>query len=75
MRNVYPDLSWTYHELPDGLLVLHVDRGGFDGALRARLVAVGARRAWNARVIGVRVAPTRPSCGRRDGVEHTRVGS
>ena len=50
VRNVYPDLSWTYHELPGGLSYLNVDRGGFDGALRARVVAVGGRIAWDARV-------------------------
>jgi flavin-dependent dehydrogenase len=50
VRNVYPDLSWTYHDLPDGMSYLNVDRGGFDAALRARLCAVGGRIAWSHRV-------------------------
>src|SRR4029453_16654109 len=49
VRNVYPDLSWTYHELPGGLHYQNVDRGGFDAALRARLRAVGGRIAWDHR--------------------------
>jgi flavin-dependent dehydrogenase len=50
VRNVYPDLSWTRHEIPGGLSYLNVDRGGFDAALRARLRAVGGRIAWSHRV-------------------------
>jgi flavin-dependent dehydrogenase len=50
VRNVYPDLSWTHHDLPDGIAYLNVDRGGFDAALRARLRAVGGRIAWGHRV-------------------------
>ena len=57
VRNVYPDLSWTYHELPGGLHYQNVDRGGFDAALRARLRAVGGRIAWGHRVTAVDVRP------------------
>jgi flavin-dependent dehydrogenase len=55
VRNVYPDLSWTYHELPAGLHYLNVDRGGFDAALRARLRAAGGRIAWDHRVTAIDV--------------------
>jgi flavin-dependent dehydrogenase len=55
VRNVYPDLSWTYHELPGGLHYQNVDRGGFDAALRARLRAVGGRIAWDHRVAALDV--------------------
>jgi flavin-dependent dehydrogenase len=70
VRNVYPDLTWTYHELPDGFSYLNVDRGGFDGALRARLVAVGGRIGWNARVVGVDVGPDAAVVRTADGAEH-----
>ena len=50
VRNVYPDLSWTYHEFPEGISYLNVDRGGFNAALRARLRAAGGRIAWDHRV-------------------------
>ncbi len=49
-RNVYPDLSWTYHPIPTSVSPVQVDRGGFNAALRRRLVEVGGRLAWNARV-------------------------
>ncbi len=49
-RNVYPDLSWTYHPIPQFTYPVQVDRGGFNAALRRRLVEVGGRLAWNARV-------------------------
>ncbi len=55
VRNVYPDLSWTYHELPRELHYLNVDRGGFDAALRARLRDAGGRIAWDRRVTDVDV--------------------
>lgn len=50
VRNVYPDLSWTYHPLPDGISYVHVDRGGFNAALRTRLGEAGGRLVWDARV-------------------------
>jgi flavin-dependent dehydrogenase len=50
-RNVYPDLSWTYHPIPDFTWPVQVDRGGFNAALRRRLVEAGARLVWNARVV------------------------
>lgn len=49
-RNVYPDLSWTYHPIPTSVCPVQVDRGGFNAALRRRLVEVGGRLVWNARV-------------------------
>jgi flavin-dependent dehydrogenase len=49
-RNVYPDLSWTYHPIPSPVFPAQVDRGGFNAALRRRLVEVGGRIVWNARV-------------------------
>ena len=55
VRNVYPDLSWTYHDLPGGLHYQNVDRGGFDAALRARFRAVGGRISWDHRVTAVDV--------------------
>jgi flavin-dependent dehydrogenase len=49
-RNVYPDLSWTYHPIPNSVFPVQVDRGGFNAALRRRLVEAGGRLIWNARV-------------------------
>ncbi len=49
-RNVYPDLSWTYHPIQTSLFPAQVDRGGFNAALRRRLVEAGGRIVWNARV-------------------------
>jgi len=50
VRNVYPDLSWTCHELPVGISYVHVDRGGFNAALRSAVVAAGGHLLWDARV-------------------------
>jgi flavin-dependent dehydrogenase len=49
-RNVYPDLSWTYHPISVPVCPVQVDRGGFNAALRRRLVEAGGRIIWNARV-------------------------
>ena len=49
-RNVYPDLSWTYHPIPSATCPVQVDRGGFNASLRRRMVEAGARIVWNARV-------------------------
>ena len=49
-RNVYPDLSWTYHPIPTPVSPVQVDRGGFNAALRRRLVEAGGRLVWNSRV-------------------------
>jgi menaquinone-9 beta-reductase len=49
-RNVYPDLSWTYHPIPTQECPIQVDRGGFNAALRRRLVEAGAQLRWNARI-------------------------
>ena len=49
-RNVYPDLSWTYHPIPTPVSPVQVDRGGFNAALRRRLVEVGGQLVWNSRV-------------------------
>ena len=43
VRNVYPDLSWTMHAIPEGLGHLAIDRGGFNAALRKRAGQAGAR--------------------------------
>ncbi len=53
VRNVYPDLSWTYHPMPRPPFAVQVDRGGFNAALRKRLVEVGCKLVWNARVTDV----------------------
>ena len=50
IRNVYPDLSWTYHPIPHSVRPVQVDRGGFNAALRKRLIEVGGNLVWNARV-------------------------
>jgi flavin-dependent dehydrogenase len=42
-RNVYPDLSWTYHPISLPVCPVQVDRGGFNAALRRRLVEAGGR--------------------------------
>src|ERR1700735_5510636 len=49
-RNVYPDLSWTYHAIPRPFCPSVVDSGAFNAALRRRLVEVGGRLVCNARV-------------------------
>lgn len=49
-RNVYPDLSWTYHPIVTAIFPVQVDRGGFNAALRRRMVEAGGRLVWNARV-------------------------
>ncbi len=41
VRNVYPDRSWTLHDFPPGFFYVHVDRGGFNAALRRKLVDAG----------------------------------
>jgi len=53
VRNVYPDLSWTYHAFPEGMSYVHVDRGGFNASLRSRLAAIGGRLVWDARITEV----------------------
>ena len=70
VRNVYPDLSWTFHELPEGFSYLNVDRGGFDAALRARLRAVGGRIAWGERVTDIDVRPDEVVVRTAESVEH-----
>jgi flavin-dependent dehydrogenase len=55
IRNVYPDLSWTYHPIPHSTCPVHVDRGGFNAALRKRMVEVGGQLVWNARVTDVEI--------------------
>lgn len=70
VRNVYPDLSWTYHAFPEGFSYLNVDRGGFDAALRARLVAVGGRIAWDRRVTEMDVRADQAIVRTAKGTEH-----
>jgi menaquinone-9 beta-reductase len=57
VRNVYPDLSYTVHPLPDGFRYVHVERNGFHRALRARLQAVGGRIRFDSRVGGISIGP------------------
>jgi flavin-dependent dehydrogenase len=52
-RNVYPDLSWTYHPIATANFPVQVDRGGYNAALRRRLVEAGGRLQWNARITGL----------------------
>src|SRR5258708_19502740 len=49
-RNVYPDLSWTYHPIPSSIFPVQVDRGGFNAALRRRLAELGRRLPRNPRL-------------------------
>ena len=53
VRNVYPDLSWTLHRMPDGVSFVNVDRGGFNSALRRRVLAAGGRIVPDVRVVDV----------------------
>jgi hypothetical protein len=69
VRNVYPDLSWTYHEFPEGISYLNVDRGGFNAALRARLRTAGGRIAWDHRVTEVEVRAEAAFVRTADGAE------
>ncbi len=72
-RNVYPDLSWTYHPITSPVCPAQVDRGGFNAALRRRLVEVGggwsgmrASLTWNfAATRPLRSPPTVTSTRRR----------
>ncbi|HXJ33377.1 MAG TPA: FAD-dependent oxidoreductase [Candidatus Eisenbacteria bacterium] len=70
VRNVYPDLSWTYHALPDGISYLNVDRGGFDAALRTRFAAVGGRIAWSRRATGLDVRADEAIVSTAEGPEY-----
>ena len=56
VRNVYPDLSWTLHAVPEGMGHIHVDRGGFNAALRARAALAGARLRCGETVTAVDLA-------------------
>ncbi len=53
VRNVYPDLSWTYHPFAEGMSYVNVDRGGLNAALRRRFAQVGGTLTWDARVTDV----------------------
>ena len=63
-RNVYPDLSWTYHPIATPVSPVQVDRGGFNAALRRKLVEVGGRLVWNARVTDLEFRATLQSQSR-----------
>jgi flavin-dependent dehydrogenase len=69
IRNVYPDLSWTLHEFPDGWALLSADRAGFTAALRRRIVGSGARLVWNARVAAIDVGADAVRVRTTDGAE------
>ena len=49
-RNVYPDLSWTYHPIPMSRLPGAGRSRRIQRSLRRRLVEAGGRLVWNARV-------------------------
>lgn len=70
VRNVYPDLSWTYHAFPSGISYVQVDRGGFDAALRRRLVATGGRLLHDVRVTAVEISPEEALVKTADGDEY-----
>ena len=71
LRNVYPDLSWTLHAVPDGLGHLHVDRGGFNAALRARAQLAGTRVACNVTANAVGLQADRAIVRTREGGEYS----
>lgn len=71
VRNVYPDLSWTYHELPTGGSYVHVDRGGFNAALRAAVVASGGQLQWDARVTDIDIRDDEAVVRGANGDEHS----
>lgn len=70
VRNVYPDLSWTLHRLPDGLSLVNVERGGFNRALRRRVVEAGGRIASDVRVVDVATTSDAAVVRTAAGVEH-----
>lgn len=70
VRNVYPDSSFTVHLLPEGMSYVNVDRGGFNAALRRRLVDAGARLVWNARVADVDIRADAARVRTADGGEY-----
>jgi len=72
IRNVYPDLSWTYHPIPHSIRPVQVDRGGFNAALRKRLVEVGGQLVWNARVADVAF---RNDCAIARTVDHSEISA
>jgi len=71
VRNVYPDLSWTYHALPREMSYVHVDRGGFNAALRSRVVQSGGRIEWDARVTDIELRDEAAVARTADGRSYT----
>jgi flavin-dependent dehydrogenase len=71
VRNVYPDLTWTYHAFPDGFSYVQVDRGGLNAALRARLVEVGGTLVWDARIVEVELRSDAAVARSADGRTYT----
>ncbi len=71
VRNVYPDLSWTYHPFPAGMSYVNVDRGGLNAALRRRLVEVGGTITWDARVTDVQLRSDAAVVRTGEGREYT----
>jgi menaquinone-9 beta-reductase len=70
VRNVYPDLSWTYHPFPSGMSYVNVDRGGLNTALQRRLLAFGGTIVWNARVTEVELRADAAVVRTAEGNEH-----
>ena len=71
VRNVYPDLSWTYHPFPEGVSYVCVDRGGLNAALRRRLVEVGGTITWGARITDVELRRDAAVVRTSEGREYT----
>jgi choline dehydrogenase-like flavoprotein len=70
VRNVYPDLSWTYHELPGGLFYQNVDGASTRAAKGSAPSAVASpgTSAWRRSTS----APTRSSSARPKGTSGAR---
>ena len=71
VRNVYPDLSWTYHPFPEGMSYVNVDRGGLNAALRRRFVEVGGTITWGTRVTDVELRADAAVVRTGEGREYT----
>jgi flavin-dependent dehydrogenase len=70
VRNVFPDLSWTMHDFPPGFSYVHVDRGGLNAAMRARLVEAGGRIVCEQTVTNIELRPDAAVVRTRDGAEY-----
>lgn len=71
VRNVYPDLSWTLHAIPEGVGHIHVDRGAFNAALRQRAVDAGARVVADTTASGIDLRSECAMVMTREGQEYS----